>query len=74
MLLPTLLLNLCLVAHVNFLAFESGWADAVFWIVPRGGAEEHHKDDLRAGAPLLCGKAEKVGAVQPGEEQAVGTP
>jgi len=53
MLLPTLLLNLCLVAHVNFLAFESGWADAVFWIVPRGGAEEHHKDDLRAGAPLL---------------------
>ena len=36
--------------------------------------EEGHKNDLRAGAPLLCGKAERVGAVQPGGEKAPGRP
>jgi len=34
------------------------------------GPEERHKDDQRAGTPLLGGKAERVGAVQPGEEKA----
>jgi len=34
------------------------------------GPEEGHKNDPRAGAPLLGGKAERVGAVQPGEEKA----
>jgi len=29
--------------------------------------EEGHKDDPRAGAPLLGEKARRVGAVQPGE-------
>jgi len=38
------------------------------------GSEEGGKDDLRAGAPLLRGKAEGVGAVQPGEEKAAGGP
>ena len=33
------------------------------WSRSRGS----HKDDPRAGAPLLWGKAEKVGAIQPGE-------
>ena len=33
------------------------------------GPEEGHKDDQRAGTPLLQGQAERVGAVQPGEEQ-----
>ena len=33
------------------------------WSGSRGG----HKDDPRAGASLLWGKAERVGAVQPGE-------
>ena len=33
------------------------------WNGSRGG----HKDDPRAGAPLLWGKAERVGLVQPGE-------
>jgi len=36
--------------------------------------EEGHKDDPNDGAPLLGGKAERVGAVQPGEEMAMGTP
>jgi len=36
--------------------------------------EEGHKDDQRDGAPLLWGKAERVGAVQLGEEKAPGTP
>jgi len=36
--------------------------------------EEGHKDDPRAGAPLLGAKAERFGAVQPGEEKAVGRP
>jgi len=31
-----------------------------------------HKNDLRAGTPLLRRKAERVGAVQPGEEKVVG--
>jgi len=31
-------------------------------------------DELRAGAPLLQGKVEKAGAVQPGEEKAPGRP
>jgi len=34
------------------------------------GPEEGHKDDLRAGAPLLRGQAKRVGAVQPGGEKA----
>jgi len=38
------------------------------------GPEEGHKDDQRAGAPLLGGKSERVGAAQPGEEKAVGRP
>jgi len=38
------------------------------------GPEEGHKDDPRTGAPLLGGQAERVGAVQPGEEKAVGRP
>ena len=36
------------------------------------GPEEGHKDDPRAGAPLLRGKAERVGAVQAREEKAPG--
>jgi len=36
------------------------------------GPEEGHEDDHRAGAPLLRGQAEGVGAVQPGEEKAPG--
>jgi len=36
------------------------------------GPEEAHEDDQRAGAPLLRGQAEGVGAVQPGEEKAPG--
>jgi len=38
------------------------------------GPGEGHKEDPRAGAPLLWGKAERVGAVQPGEEKAAGRP
>ena len=38
------------------------------WSGSRGG----HKNDARAGAPLLGGKAERVGTVQPGEEKAPG--
>ena len=38
------------------------------------GPEECHKNDQRAGMPFLGGKAERVGAVQPGEEKALGTP
>jgi len=38
------------------------------------GPEQGHKDDLGAGTPLLWGRAERVGAVQPGEEKAVGRP
>ena len=37
------------------------------WSGARGG----HEDGLRAGAPLLRGQAETVGAVQPGEEKAL---
>jgi len=40
------------------------------WSGARGG----HKDNPRAGAPLLGGKAERVGAVHPGEEKAPGRP
>jgi len=36
--------------------------------------EEGHEDDQRAGAPLLQGQAEGVGAFQPGEEKATGAP
>ena len=36
--------------------------------------EEGHKDDLRAGPPLLWGQAERVGIVQPGEEKSAGRP
>ena len=38
------------------------------------GPEESHKDDPRAGAPLLWRRAERVGAVQPAEEKAPGRP
>jgi len=38
------------------------------------GPEEATKNNLRAGTPLLQGKAERVGAVPPGEEKAVGRP
>ena len=38
------------------------------------GSEEGHKRDSRAGAPLPWGVAERVGAVQPREEQVAGTP
>jgi len=31
------------------------------------GPEKGHKDDPRAGAPLLQGQTERVGAVQPGQ-------
>jgi len=34
------------------------------------GAKGGHKTDPRTGAPLLWGQAERVGAVQPGEEKA----
>ena len=40
------------------------------WSRARGG----HKNDLKAGTPLLWGKAEGVGAFQPGEEKAAGRP
>ncbi|GAB0187938.1 mitochondrial enolase superfamily member 1 [Grus japonensis] len=40
------------------------------WSKSRGG----HKDDPRAGAPLLWRQAERVGGVQPGEEKAPGRP
>jgi len=36
--------------------------------------EESHKNIQRDGVPLLRGKAERVGAVQPGEEKAMGRP
>ncbi|KAK4832265.1 hypothetical protein QYF61_021664 [Mycteria americana] len=38
------------------------------------GLEEGHKNDQRDGTPLLCGKAERVGVSQSGEEKAPGTP
>jgi len=38
------------------------------------GAGPEEGNDLRAGAPLLQGKAERFGVVQPGEEKTVGTP
>ena len=38
------------------------------------GTEEGHKNDLRAGAPLLGGRAERPGVVAPGEEKAAGRP
>ncbi|GAB0175459.1 cAMP-dependent protein kinase inhibitor alpha [Grus japonensis] len=40
------------------------------WSESRGG----HRDDPRAGAPLLWRQAERVGIVQPGEEEAPGRP
>jgi len=39
-----------------------------------GGPEKGHKNNPRAGAPLLWGKTERVGAVQLGEEKAAGRP
>ena len=36
------------------------------------GPEEGHKSDPRDGAPLLWGKAERVGTVQRGEDKSVG--
>ncbi|KAK4820564.1 hypothetical protein QYF61_001627 [Mycteria americana] len=38
------------------------------------GPEEGHENDLRAGAPILRGQAERVRTVQPGEEKATGRP
>jgi len=38
------------------------------------GPEEGHKNHLRSGTPLLGGKAERIGAVQPGEEKALEWP
>jgi len=38
------------------------------------GPEEGQKNDQRSGTPLLRGQAERVGAVQPGEEKAAGRP
>jgi len=38
------------------------------------GPEEGHKNHQSAGTPLLRGKAERAGVVQPGEETAPGTP
>ena len=40
------------------------------WRGARGG----HSNDQRAGTALLRGKAERVGAVQPGEKKAAGRP
>ncbi|GAB0175444.1 hypothetical protein GRJ2_000009600 [Grus japonensis] len=40
------------------------------WSESRGG----HRDDARAGAPLLWRQAERVGVVQPGEEKVLGRP
>ena len=37
------------------------------------GPEEGHKNDQRAGTPLLWGKAERDGVVRSGEEKAPGT-
>jgi len=34
--------------------------------------EESHKNDLRDRTPLLGGQVERAGAVQPGEEKALG--
>ena len=36
------------------------------------GPEKGHKNDQRDGTPLLCGKVERVGAVQPEEQKAPG--
>ena len=41
-----------------------------FWSRARGG----HKDDLRAGEPLVWRQADRVGVVQPAEEKAEGRP
>ena len=49
---------------------SSSGAPSTCWSKCRGGL----KDDQRAGAPLLWGKAERGGVVQPGEEQAMGRP
>ena len=38
------------------------------------GPEDGHKNDQRDGTPILRGKAERVGAVQPGEEKALERP
>jgi len=38
------------------------------------GPEEGHKNDQWDGTPFLIGEAERIGAVQPGEEQASGRP
>jgi len=38
------------------------------------GTEDGHKNDQRAGAPLPGGKAQRSGAVQPREYQALGRP
>ena len=40
----------------------------------RAGPEEATKNDQKAGTPLLWGRSERAGAVQPGEEKAPGRP
>ena len=42
------------------------------WTCWRGSRGGGHKNDQGDGTPLLWGKAERVGAVKPGEEKAVG--
>ena len=47
---------------------------SIYYILAGAGPEEGHEDDPRAGAPLLQGQAEGVGAVQHGEEKAAVRP
>jgi len=47
------------------LSTEKTWT---CWSRSRGA----HKNDLRAGTPLLCEKAGRVGVVQPAEKKAAG--
>jgi len=44
------------------------------WGAIEEGSEEGHKDDHRAGVPLLCKQTEGTGLVQPGEEKAARRP
>jgi len=71
--------------HCNLAIFpsrsESESADLNLWSLaqesygPVGvGPEEGHKNDHKDGTPLLCGKDERVGVVQPGQEKAPGRP
>ena len=44
------------------------------WKAVRDGPEESHKDDQRAGTPLLQRQVEGDGLAQPGEEKVLGRP